>query len=100
MTLVRLIVAALPQLLLLLAVGGALDLLGGWNHTDGAMGALLGLIILSPVATALLLGLEAAGAFRQRRRGVRPVTFRPGLAALLFAEALVIDGVLLTQMRM
>jgi len=36
-------------------VGGRLDLLGGWNHTDSGFGVLILLFFVTPLATAILL---------------------------------------------
>jgi hypothetical protein len=54
----RIIVAVLPQILFLLFFGGRLDLLCGWNKMDSALGVLLVLFLLTPVATAILLLAE------------------------------------------
>jgi len=51
----RTIVGLLPQILLFMLVGGRLDLLGGWNHTDSGFGVLILLFFVTPLATAILL---------------------------------------------
>ena len=97
----RTIVALLPQILLLMLVGGKLDLLGGWNRTDSALGVLILLFLVTPVATAILLVVEI---IKYRRHGKRERERRsfvmPGFAMLLFIEALAIDLFILSQVRM
>ena len=100
----RVVVAALPQLLLLLLAGGQFDLLGGWNHTDSAFGVLAALFLVTPVATAVLLIVEMVR-YRKRMRqdsGARPARSRPrvAFAVLLFLEALVVDLLVVSQVRM
>jgi len=82
-------------------VGGRLDLLGGWNHTDSGFGVLILLFFVTPLATAILLVVEAI----QYRKGTRGETatgsfFMPGLAIFLFLEALALDLYILSQPRM
>ena len=97
----RIVVAALPQLLLLMLVGGRFDLLFGWNRTDGAFGVLIALFLVTPVATLALLVVEIVRRRRQAKRGAG--TGSPpmvGLATFLFVEALAVNGYMLTQFRM
>jgi hypothetical protein len=54
----RIVVTALPQLLLLLLLGGRLDLLGGFNRTDAGFGIVVALFFLAPLAAAALLVVE------------------------------------------
>jgi len=97
----RTIVALLPQILLLLLVGGKLDLLGGWNHTDSAFGVLIALFLVTPLATAILLVVETIRYRRHVKRERETRSFlMPGLATLLFLEALAIDIFILSQLRM
>jgi hypothetical protein len=97
----RIIVALLPQILLLLLVGGKLDLLGGWNHTDAALGVLITLFLVTPVATAVLLVVET---IEYRKHVTRDKVTRslllPGFAIFIFLEALAIDIFILSQVRM
>lgn len=101
MAVFRIIVALLPQILLFLLVGGNLDLLGGWNHTDSAFGVLVILFLVTPVATALLLVVETIK-YRKHVTGekVTRSLVMPGFAIFLFLEALVIDIFILSQVRM
>lgn len=104
MIVVRIVVALLPQLLFLLIVAGQLDLLGGWNHTDSAFGVLTALFIVTPLATGALLVAEF---IRYRRRtleadGTRSIRAlgMVGFAFVLFFEALAVNALILTQVRM
>jgi len=101
MRIFRIIIASLPQILAFLLVGGRLDLLGGWNRTDSALGVLILLFFVTPVATAILLVVETVRYFRHGKRGIEPRSFlMPGLAIALFLEALAIDLFILSQLRM
>ena len=104
MSVLRLVVAALPQLLLLMLVGGRFDLLGGWNRTDSAFGVLIALFVVTPFATAALVVVEI---FRHRRRSRRDSgteSFRSfrmvALAVFLLLEALAVDLLVLSQTHM
>jgi hypothetical protein len=82
-------------------LGGRLDLLGGWNRTDSAFGVLILLFFVTPLATAILLVVETVRYGRHVKRGIEPRSFlMPGLAILLFLEALTIDLFILSQLRM
>lgn len=97
----RIIVALLPQILFFLDVGARLDLLGGWNRTDSALGVLILLFLLTPVATAILLVVEIVRYGIHVKRGKETRSFlMPGFAILLFLEALAIDVFILSQLRM
>src|SRR3990172_11866200 len=101
MAVFRIIVASLPQVLLLLLFGGRLDLLGGWNRTDTAFNVLILLFLVTPVATAVLLVAEIVRYGLHVKRGIEPRSFlMPGFAILLFLEALAIDVFILSQLRM
>ena len=101
MLIFRTIVASLPQILILLLVGGKLDLLGGWNRTDSAFGVLILLFLVTPVATAILLVGETIRYRRHVKRGMGTRSFlMPGVAIVLFFEALAIDLFILSQLRM
>jgi hypothetical protein len=96
----RSIIAAVPQILLLLLVGAWLDLLSGWNHTDSGFSVLIIMFVLSPVATVILLIVESIRYLRQVDRGNRKQSFLMlGLAVFLFLEALAIDIFIVSQAR-
>lgn len=93
-------VAALPQILLLLLIGGWLDALGGLNHTDFGLGLLFTLFLLNPVSTLLLLGVESLQLrTRVKRRGRAGSTRWRTIATILFLEALVTDMFILSETR-
>ena len=100
----RIVVAVLPQLLLLLLEGGRLDLLGGWNHTDSAFGVLMALFLLTPVATAALLVVEILRYRTHLRQASGTHSFRSfrmvAVAIFFFLESLAVDLLLLSQLRM
>lgn len=97
----RIVVAALPQLLLVMLVGGRFDLLGGWNRTDGAFGVLMVLFLVTPVAALALLVVEVVLLRRQAKRDAGAGSSRRvGLAAFLLVEALAVNAYILTQVRM
>lgn len=97
----RIVVAALPQLLLVMLVGGRFDLLGGWNRTDGAFGVLIALFLVTPVATLALLVVEVVWRRRQAKRDAGAGSSRMvGLATFLLVEALVVNAYVLSQARM
>jgi len=82
-------------------VGGQLDLLGGWNHTDAAFGVLITLFLVTPVTTAVLLVVETIKYRKHATRGKETGSLSmPGLAIFLFLEALAIDMFILSQVRM
>lgn len=104
MSVFRLVVAALPQLLLLMLVSGRFDLLGGWNRTDSAFGVLLALFVVTPLATAALLVVETFRHRRHHRGDDGTHSFRSfrrvALAIFLFLEALAVDLLVLSQAHM
>jgi len=100
----RLVVASLPQLLMLMLVGAEFDLLGGLNRSDTGTGILLLLFFLAPVGTAVLLVVEI---LRRRSRTTNerePVPRESGrmvaVAAALLVQSLVLNLVILSQVRM
>lgn len=97
----RLVVAALPQLLLLLLAGARLDLLGGFNRTDAGFGVVVTLFFATPVVTAALLVVEVIRrrklVDRDRRANASPMV---ALASFLLLEALALNLLILTQVRM
>ena len=104
MSVFRLVVAALPQLLLLMLVGGRFDLLFGWNRTDSAFGVLIALFLVTPFAAAALLVVEIIRHWRQSRRDSGPESARSfrwvALAIFILLEALAVDLLVLSQMHM
>ncbi len=101
MTFLRIIGIALPQVLALLLVGGWLDLLGGWNHTDAEFGTLILLFLFSPLMALSLLVAELL-AYRKLKRGgqTSPSFSMPGLAMFLVFESFAINLFILSQVRM
>ena len=89
----------LPQLLLLLLLGGRFDLLGGWNHGDAAMGTLLVLLVTTPLVTGIWLVAEWISRRRAARKG-KTRDDRLGWAAAMLAESLVLNLWVLSQLRM
>lgn len=101
MTILRIVVASLPQVLILLFVGGTCDLLGGFNRTDAGFSTLIALFLVTPVATLVLLVVEIVRYIRQVRRKVATRSFSmPAVAIFLFFEALAADLYILSQFRM
>lgn len=97
----RILVALLPQLLILLDAGARFDLLGGLNRTDAGFGILMALFLVAPVATLLLLVVEIIRYVLRTRRKDPARSFRmPALAIFLFLEALAIDGYIVSQLKM
>ena len=97
----RTIVALLPQLLIILDVGGRFDLLGGLNRTDAGFGILLALFLVTPVATLVLLVVEAIRYVLQAKRKDPVKSFMmPAVAIFLFLEALAVDLYIVSTLRM
>ncbi len=96
----RFVAIALPQILILLWVGGTLDLLGGWNQTGDALGTLLALFLLNPVVALVLLTVEIKRCCKACKGERGWPLFFIGLAIILFVESLAIDLYFLTQVRM
>lgn len=101
MALLRLIVATLPQIMLLLLLGGWLDLIGGFNQTDAGFGVVVLLFFLNPVATLILHIVETLKYRRSmaQQRVDSSGKWR-GLSFLLFAQALVTNMFVLSQLKM
>ncbi len=91
---------ALPHIFILLLLGGANDMLGGWNQTDDAMGTVVILFLLSPVAVLALLVTEIIKFYKARQGARGRHFFFVGIAVVLLAEALVFDLYFLFQLRM
>lgn len=100
----RFVVALLPQLLTLMLVGARFDLLGGLNRTDTGAGILMLLFVLAPVATAALLVVEVLRRRSRTAAGRGSEPHRPGgmvaLAAALLVQALALNLLILSQLRM
>jgi len=101
MAALRILVASLPQVLLVLLIGGKYELLGGWNHTDSAFGTLIVLFLVTPLAAAILLVIEATRYLvRVRRKDEARSFVMPAVAIFLFLEALAVDLYVLSQVKM
>ena len=101
MAAIRILVALLPQLLIILDVGGRFDLLGGLNRTDAGFSILIALFLVTPVATLVLLVVEVIRYVLQVRRKDPAKSFMmPALAIFLFFEALAVDLYILSTFRM
>jgi len=101
MVIFRSFAAALPQILILLLLGGSFDLLGGWNHTDAAFGVLILLFAVAPLMTAILLIVEIVRYRRLASGGSGSRSFlMPGVAIFLFVESLTINIFILSQAKM
>ena len=100
MKVLRILAISLPQILVLLLIGGALDLLGGWNHTDAAFNTLIILFLINPIVTLLSLAVEMIKYRKSKRQGETISFIMPGLAIFLFIEALLTNIVILSQVRM
>lgn len=88
----------LPQLILLLLLGSYLDLLGGLNHTQGGLLAMLWLITLAPfVAVAWLVALVVSN-IRGRSRGRRRQPLWPAVIVLL--QAVIVHWLVLARAHM
>lgn len=95
------IAVLLPQLLIILYLGGRYDLLAGFNRTDAGLMTLLLLFVLGPVITLLWLTAESISGWITARRQGGPFRFRlPAVAFLFFLESLAIDLFILSQFRM
>ena len=97
----RTIVALLPQVLILLLIGGSHDLLFGLNRTDAGFGILLALFLVTPVATLVLLVVEVIRYVLQAKRKDPAKSFMmPAVAIFLFLEALAVDLYIVSTLRM
>jgi hypothetical protein len=101
MTKFRIAVTTLPQILILLLLGGWLDLLWGFNHTEAGLNVLVFLFLLNPVVTLILLIVETIK-YRilvRKNKGTGSLRWRR-ISIALFAEALVTNLFILSQLRM
>lgn len=98
MGILAIVAVLLPQLLLLLIIGGYFDVLGGWNHSESGLHVLVGLFAAAPLVAACWLIALAVSNWLGRSHG-RPVQpLWP--AVLLLAQAIGIDLLVLSQLRM
>jgi hypothetical protein len=95
-----LVAGLLPQVMLLLLLGGRLDLLGGWNNTDAASGTLMLLFIVTPLVAAAWWIVELLAYRVSGKAGLHPSPGRVWLAATVLVESLAIDLFILSQLRM
>jgi hypothetical protein len=101
MLLLRIVAIALPQILILMLLGAALDLLGNWNHTDAGFGTLVLLFLLNPVVVmvyliAELLHYRKLGKQADKQRSF----FMSGLAIVIVVEVFATNLYLLSQVKM
>ena len=101
MIVLRIVAIALPQILLLMLAGAAMDLLGGSNHTDTGFGVLILLFLLNPVVAVIFLLAELLRYRKPGQQGKTPRSFLlPGVATLIFVEVLATNLYLLSQASM
>jgi len=97
----RIIVALLPQVLIVLDVGGRFELLFGFNRTDAGFSTLIALFLVTPVATLALLLVEVIiYLVKIQRKDPARSFWMPAVAILLFLEALAVDLYILSGLRM
>jgi hypothetical protein len=97
----RIVVALLPQVLILLLIGGSYDLLFGLNRTDAGFGILIALFLVVPVATLVLLIVEVIRyALQVKRKDPAKSFMMPAVAIFLFLEALAVDLYMIFSFRM
>lgn len=97
----RITATVLPQLYLILLVGGMVDLLGGWNHTDSAFTVLIVLFVLTPLLALFLLVAESVITIASDRESRGNRSYRKmWFAAVLVAESIMINIFILSQLRM
>jgi len=95
-----LVAGLLPQVILLLLLGGRFDLLGGWNHTDAASGTLMLLFVVTPLVAAAWWIVELLAYRASAKTGLHPSPGRVWLAAIVLVESLAIDLFILSQLEM
>jgi len=92
------IAVVLPQILVFLLIGSAIDLLGGFNKADTGFDVLIILFLLNPVVTLILLITEMVKYRKHRKTRIEtPSFFMLALALFLFVEALVTNVFILSQ---
>ena len=97
----RLIASALPQILILLFLGGWLDILGGFNHTDLGFNIFMLLFLVTPVVSLIFIIVETLKYRRHVKfnQGAGSLLWR-NLSIILFIETLVICLLILSTFRM
>jgi len=97
----RILVALLPQLLIVLDVGGRYDLLFGLNRTDAGFSILIALFLVTPIATIVLLLVEVIRYLvKVKRKDPARSFLMPAVAIFLFLEALAVDLYMLFSFKM
>ena len=96
----RWIAYSIPQLLILLLLGGRFDLLYGLNHTDAGFMLLIVIFVVSPVISILLVIIELIRYFLQGKRERKLSFLMPGMSIIVMTEALVLDVFILSMARM
>ncbi|PLX86964.1 MAG: hypothetical protein C0618_07855 [Desulfuromonas sp.] len=101
MTCFRLLAFVLPQILLLMLLGGHFDLLGGWNHTHGGFAVLILLFGITPILTLGLFVAEILQIRKRQKSGDKTPHLKPlKVAIFLCLETLTINLFILFQVRM
>ncbi len=97
----RLIASALPQILILLFLGGWLDILGGFNHTDLGFNTFMLLFLGAPVVTFVFIIVESLKYRRHVKyeQGTGSLVWR-NISIILFIETLAICLLILSTFRM
>ncbi len=91
----------LTQLTILFYVGGALDLLFGFNQTNTGFNTLLLLFVLVPLLNLFWVIIEIKQSVKLFRHQQRIASIlMPIVAILFFIESIAIDLYLLSQARM
>lgn len=97
----RIVAAALPQVLILLFLGGSFDMLWGFNRTDAGFSTLVVLFLATPVATlVLLVGEIVRYVLLVKRKDAARSFAMAAVAIFLLLEALTVDLYILSQFRM
>ena len=101
MLFLRIVVATLPQLMVLLLLGGWLDLLGGLNNTDAGLSILMFLFLANPVLALMLLFVEVTK-HRKLLRLNREIKSSGwvNLSIALFIETLMTNLLVISQIKM
>ena len=97
----RLIASALPQILILLFLGGWLDLLGGFNHTDLGFNTFMLLFLATPIITLIFIIVESLKyrKYVKYNQGNGSLLWR-NISIVLFIETLAICLLILSTFRM
>ncbi|NNG01146.1 MAG: hypothetical protein HKM93_17275 [Desulfobacteraceae bacterium] len=82
-------------------LGATFDLLGGRDQADSAVGVLIVLFFLNPVATAFLVVIETLTALEKRKNESPSHSFvMLGLAVFLLFQAITTNVVILMQVKL